>query len=150
MSQPYDTVSASQARATDIPNTLSSRAMVSWPLISLFLIFTSLTILAATIFSQLDSSSVKSFRNDSVIEELEKLGVGLLVGPEYLAYDSGSGLIYTGCADGWIKRVKVNESNSDVTVENWVNTGGRPLGLAFGRNKEVIVADPEKVRLFLD
>lgn len=76
---------------------------------------------------------------------LEKLGVGRLVGPEDLAYDTRSGLIYTGCADGWIKRVKVNKSNSHVTVENWVKTGGRPLGLAFGRNKEVIVADPQKV-----
>ncbi|KAH7519840.1 hypothetical protein FEM48_Zijuj08G0079800 [Ziziphus jujuba var. spinosa] len=83
---------------------------------------------------------------------LEKLGVGQLVGPEDLAYDTRSGLIYTGCADGWIKRVKVNKSNSHVTVENWVKTGGRPLGLAFGRNKEGLlnVSRHGKVRLLTD
>ncbi|KAL5557419.1 hypothetical protein UlMin_039655 [Ulmus minor] len=74
----------------------------------------------------------------------EQIGVGLLVGPEDVVYSSSSRLIYTGCEDGWIKRVTVNNSAADSVVENWVNTGGRPLGLALGRQDEVIVADPEK------
>lgn len=64
------------------------------------------------------------------------------MGPEDLVYDSGSGVLYTGCADGWVKRVSVNDS----VVEDWVNTGGRPLGLALGLNGEIIVADANKVR----
>ena len=73
------------------------------------------------------------------------MGMGKLTGPEDLAYDEKEGVIYTGCDDGWIKRVTVSESAADSVVENWVNTGGRPLGLAFGNNGEFIVADGNKV-----
>jgi len=38
----------------------------------------------------------------------------------------------------------VNES----VVEDWVNTGGRPLGLAFDGNGQLIVADADKVTGF--
>ncbi|XP_027147801.1 protein STRICTOSIDINE SYNTHASE-LIKE 6-like [Coffea eugenioides] len=31
------------------------------------------------------------------------IGVGKLLGPEDIAYDPKSGVIYTGCEDGWIK-----------------------------------------------
>lgn len=71
-----------------------------------------------------------------------------MVGPEDLVYDAASGVIYTGCEDGWIKRVTLNESVADSVIENWVNTGGRPLGLAFDRNTELIVADADKVTFF--
>ncbi|GMY11115.1 protein strictosidine synthase-like 5 [Fagus crenata] len=77
----------------------------------------------------------------------EFVGVGNLIGPEDLAYDTKSGVIYTGCADGWINRVTVNDSVSDSVVEKWINTGGRPLGIALGHNNELIVADPEKMNL---
>jgi len=84
-------------------------------------------------------------RNAHMLKGSEFLGVGALAGPEDVAYDSKSGLIYTGCADGWVKRVTVNESAADsVVVENWVNTGGRPLGLAHGHNGDLLVADAEK------
>ncbi|KAH0973194.1 hypothetical protein GBA52_025350 [Prunus armeniaca] len=57
----------------------------------------------------------------------EFVGAGALVAPEDVAYDSKSGLIYTGCADGWVKRVTLNESAADSVVENWVFTGGGRL-----------------------
>lgn len=79
--------------------------------------------------------------NGRMLEGSEKVGAGLLAGPEDIAYDPGSQVIYTGCGDGRIVRVRVNDS----TVENWVNTGGRPLGLALGPNNEIIVADALKV-----
>lgn len=41
--------------------------------------------------------------------------------------------------DGWIKRVDSNE-----VVSEWVNTGGRPLGLALGPTRELIIADADK------
>ena len=80
-----------------------------------------------------------------MLQPWEVVGAGDLKGPETLAYNLRSRLIYTGCEDGWIKRVTVNESAEDSVVRNWVNTGGRPLGIAFGHHNEVIVADPEKV-----
>ncbi|KAF9601784.1 hypothetical protein IFM89_022952 [Coptis chinensis] len=79
-----------------------------------------------------------------VLNVTEKLGNGILSGPEDIAYDSESRVIYTGCSDGWIKRLMVTQSVSEVTVENWVHVGGRPLGLAFGLDKELIVAEPDK------
>ncbi|GAB2282478.1 hypothetical protein Dimus_017021 [Dionaea muscipula] len=65
---------------------------------------------------------------------------GKVVGPEDLAFDPEAQVMYTGCADGWIKRVTVTDS----VVENWVHTGGRPLGLVIGLNREVIVADADQ------
>ncbi|CAL8171425.1 unnamed protein product [Prunus armeniaca] len=83
-------------------------------------------------------------RNAHMLKGSEFVGAGALVAPEDVAYDSKSGLIYTGCADGWVKRVTLNESAADSVVENWVFTGGRPLGLAHGHENEVFVADAEK------
>ncbi|KAA8547576.1 hypothetical protein F0562_004005 [Nyssa sinensis] len=83
-------------------------------------------------------------RNPLVLQGSEMVGVGQLLAPEDLAYDAESQLLYTGCADGWIKRVTVNESVTDSVIENWINTGGRPLGLILGQNNEVIIADAEK------
>nr|GMC59816.1 protein STRICTOSIDINE SYNTHASE-LIKE 6-like [Ipomoea batatas] len=83
-------------------------------------------------------------RNGRLLHGSEKIGVGRLSGPEDIAYDPKTGVIYTGCMDGWIKRVTVNESSpADSAVEDWVNTGGRPLGLAHGLHGEVIVADAD-------
>ncbi|KAF8377716.1 hypothetical protein HHK36_031100 [Tetracentron sinense] len=82
--------------------------------------------------------------NGRMLQGSEILGHGLLPGPEDLAYDAESGVIYTGCADGWIKRVKVTESAADATVENWVHVGGRPLGLVLGLDNQLLVADAEK------
>ncbi|KAH0970995.1 hypothetical protein GBA52_023151 [Prunus armeniaca] len=84
-------------------------------------------------------------RNAHMLKGSEFVGAGALAAPEDVAYDSKSGLIYTGCADGWVKRVTLNESAADSVVENWVFTGGRPLGLAHGHENEVFVADAEKV-----
>ncbi|CAH9098451.1 unnamed protein product [Cuscuta epithymum] len=83
-------------------------------------------------------------RNRRMFHGSEKIGVGRVWGPEDILYDPETGVIYTGCMDGWVKRVTVNESSAaDSVVEDWVNTGGRPLGLALGHHGEVIVADAE-------
>lgn len=81
-------------------------------------------------------------RNAHMLRGSHNIGAGRLLGPEDLAYDSISGLIYTGCHDGWIKRVSLNDS-----VEDWVYTGGRPLGLAHAHPKLgqlLIIADADK------
>ncbi|XP_028777260.1 protein STRICTOSIDINE SYNTHASE-LIKE 5-like [Neltuma alba] len=75
----------------------------------------------------------------------EVMALGQVEGPEDLLYDSsGGGVIYTGCSDGWIKRVTVNDSAADSVVHDWVNTGGRPLGLALGLNGDILVGDAYK------
>ncbi|KAE8010719.1 hypothetical protein FH972_007062 [Carpinus fangiana] len=128
----------------------------SWPFT--FVITALIPVVAATILYQLDSFDPAPMppealtrhaiavpaRNNRMLKGLELVGVGDLKGPEDVAYEPKSGVIYTGCADGWIKRVTVNDSVSHSVVEKWVNTGGRPLGIAFGRNNEVIVADGVK------
>ncbi|KAL6993378.1 strictosidine synthase [Sarracenia purpurea var. burkii] len=115
-------------------------------------------VIAAVLLYQLDSfdpaplpthelsrkPTVFPLQNSRMLQGAEMVGVGQLSGPEDFAYDSESRVIYTGCLDGWVKRVTVNESSADVVVENLVNTGGRPLGLVLGHNNEVIVADGDK------
>uniref|UniRef100_A0A1J3H8K7 Protein STRICTOSIDINE SYNTHASE-LIKE 6 n=1 Tax=Noccaea caerulescens TaxID=107243 RepID=A0A1J3H8K7_NOCCA len=90
------------------------------------------------------TNSIPPLFNDRFLTGAEFIGVGRLNSPEDIAYHRDSGLIYTGCVDGWVKRVKVLESANDSVVEDWVNTGGRPLGIAFGLHGEVIVADAYK------
>lgn len=87
------------------------------------------------------------FRSESLIMGVvpEIVGKGQLDGPEDLLYDPSTRVIYTGCWDGWIKRVTVNESAANSVVQNWVNVGGRPLGLALGPNGDVFAANSEKV-----
>ncbi|KAL7192864.1 hypothetical protein ACSBR2_024638 [Camellia fascicularis] len=101
-------------------------------------------VIAVVLFYQLDSFDPAPMHNSHVLQGAEMVGVGQLFGPEDLAYDPNSGLIYTGCSDGWIKRVTVNESVADSVVENWVNTGGRPLGLVLGHDNDLIIADANK------
>ncbi|KAI7731067.1 hypothetical protein M8C21_027053 [Ambrosia artemisiifolia] len=78
--------------------------------------------------------------NPRVLHGSEKIGEGQLLGPEDIVHDPKLGVVYTSCVDGWVKRVRVNDS----VVEDWVNTGGRPLGLALGYFGEVYVADAYK------
>ncbi|CAI9110514.1 OLC1v1010560C1 [Oldenlandia corymbosa var. corymbosa] len=94
--------------------------------------------------AQKDSMAVPRI-NSHLLKGSEKVGAGKLLAPEDLAYDPKSGVIYTGCTDGWLKRVTVNQSSAfDSVVEDWVNTGGRPLGVVCGLHGEVIVADVDK------
>lgn len=78
--------------------------------------------------------------NGKVLQGAERIGVEDLAAAEDLAYDSELGLVYTGDADGWLKRVRLNDS----AVENWAFTGGRPLGVALGPDGDVFVADADK------
>ena len=57
-------------------------------------------------------------------------------GPEDIALDA-QGRIYTGTHEGRIVRLKPDGSNP----ENWVDTGGRPLGIDFDAKGNLIVAD---------
>lgn len=80
--------------------------------------------------------------NGRMLQGAERVGVAELKAPEDFAYDSDLGLVYTGDSDGWLKRVRLNDS----AVEKWAFTGGRPLGVALGHDGSVFVADADKVR----
>lgn len=95
------------------------------------------------------SSRAVPMSNRHILAVSERLGDGLLPGPEDLAYDADEGVIYTGCVDGWIKKVAVAGEEATVTVENWAYVGGRPLGVALGVDKQLIVADSYKVRKWI-
>ncbi|XP_078442030.1 protein STRICTOSIDINE SYNTHASE-LIKE 5-like [Wolffia australiana] len=73
-----------------------------------------------------------------ILKISEKIGEGVLIGPEDLAYDAASGFLYTGCEDGWIRRVDLNAQEQ--TVEDWAFIEGRPAGIGFGPDKTLFVA----------
>ena len=60
-------------------------------------------------------------------------------GPEDVALDA-EGRIYTGLDDGRIMRLQADGTQPEL----FANTGGRPLGLAFDPNGDLIVADAIK------
>ncbi|KAM0975164.1 hypothetical protein ACFX13_018518 [Malus domestica] len=149
--------SPSPTQASDDTHPTPTRKTPSWP--STFLILSVLApITIVLLIYQLDTLhpaplplheltqrvAAAPKRNAHMLKGSEFVGAGDLVAPEDVAHDPKSGLIYTGCADGWVKRVTVKESAADSVVENWVFTGGRPLGLAHGADNEVYVADTEK------
>lgn len=68
------------------------------------------------------------------------LAKGQLAQPEDTAMDA-SGRIHTGTADGWIVRL---DGEGDGDPNRWVETGGRPLGLDFDRQGNLVVADAER------
>uniref|UniRef100_A0A7N1A2V4 Strictosidine synthase conserved region domain-containing protein n=1 Tax=Kalanchoe fedtschenkoi TaxID=63787 RepID=A0A7N1A2V4_KALFE len=81
-------------------------------------------------------------QNGQLLRGAERIGFPDLQAPEDLVYDEETRFIYTGCADGWVKRVSVAEEAA--VVEKVAFTGGRPLGLAKGLYGNWIVADVAK------
>lgn len=69
---------------------------------------------------------------------------GEINGPEDVVVDS-EGRVYGGTQDGKIVRIL-----TDGRVETFADTGGRPLGLAFDRQANLIVADANKGLLSID
>ncbi|KAM6579361.1 hypothetical protein CsatA_003135 [Cannabis sativa] len=64
-----------------------------------------------------------------------------------LAYENstnGGVIIYTCTTGGWVKRVRLNDVSR--VSENWVNTGGTPLGIVLDYNNDnlVFVTDSQK------
>ncbi|CAI9100744.1 OLC1v1037908C1 [Oldenlandia corymbosa var. corymbosa] len=77
--------------------------------------------------------------SNSKLQEVTKLGEGLLVKPEDVAIDK-SGILYTATRDGWVKRLHNNGS-----WENWKFIGGESLlGITTSRNGGIIACDADK------
>lgn len=81
--------------------------------------------------------------NDTLMKA-ELLAQGQIVGPEDTAVDS-QGRVFAGLDDGRIVRI-----GADGKTETFVETGGRPLGLAFDKSGKLIVADAWKGLLEVD
>lgn len=70
------------------------------------------------------------------LKGIELLPIAGNHGPEDIALDA-QGRIYATTHEGRIVRLQADGSNA----ENWVETGGRPLGIDFDRKGNLIVAD---------
>jgi sugar lactone lactonase YvrE len=78
------------------------------------------------------------------LQSAELVAAGKVKGPEDVEVDS-TGRIFTGAADGRVVRI-----DPDGTVATIANTRGRPLGLAFAPDGNLIVADGVKGLLSID
>ncbi len=76
------------------------------------------------------------FEVNTRLAAIEKLPLEGTHGPEDIALDA-DGRIYAATHEGFIVRLK----NTNAKPEKWVNTGGRPLGIDFDGNGNLIVAD---------
>ena len=76
---------------------------------------------------------------------LEQIAIGNVNKPEAIAFD-GNGLMYTANEDGRI--IVLNRDGSN--PQHYAQTGGRPLGLKFDLNGNLIVADAYQGLLSID
>jgi sugar lactone lactonase YvrE len=79
------------------------------------------------------------YRPNQLLARTEYLARGVGVGPEAIAIDR-EGRVYSGLQDGRIIRLPVDGARAETIV----NTGGRPLGMAFGPDGSLFVADAVK------
>ena len=77
--------------------------------------------------------------------DLQQIAVGNVNGPEAIAFDD-NGLMYTANEDGRI--IVLNSYGSN--PQDFAQTGGRPLGLKFDSNGNLIVADAFQGLLSID
>ena len=75
--------------------------------------------------------------NEALLDA-ELLGQGRIIGPEDTEVDE-QGRVYGGLDDGTIVRI-----DADDNVETFADTGGRPLGMEFDSEGNLIVADAWK------
>lgn len=106
-----------------------------------------------------DRGYVDGFAPNRLLSDIKRIDISPHQGPEDFAIDK-AGRIYTGTENGSILRLSsghsaqspvqslhlstsqsANQSTNQSKVENWLNTGGRPLGMAFDQQDNLIVAD---------
>jgi sugar lactone lactonase YvrE len=75
---------------------------------------------------------------NNLLQKAELLALGEIDGPEEVAVDS-QGRVYGGTQDGKIMRVL-----PDGKLETFAETNGRPLGIQFDKNNNLIVCDAYK------
>ena len=83
-----------------------------------------------------DAGYTGDFAANDALADLERLEVAPYHGPEDLAADR-TGNLYTGTEDGKILRIDAEDGSVSVFAE----TGGRPLGLEFNPDGNLLVAN---------
>ena len=78
-----------------------------------------------------------AFRVNDKLKTMKLIDIGDTVGPEDIALDR-AGNIYTAMLGGQVLKMRPDGAHREV----YVNTGGRPLGLVFDREGNLIIADP--------
>jgi sugar lactone lactonase YvrE len=86
-----------------------------------------------------------AFAPNERLKAIELLPIGDNSGPEDIAVDA-QGRIYCATHQGRIVRLDPDGSNP----KNWVDTGGRPLGIDFDNQGNLIVADAYRGLLSVD
>lgn len=81
---------------------------------------------------------------NELLRTTELLARGRVQGPEDVDVDN-EGRVYGGCVDGRVIRIL-----TDGKVETFRETGGRPLGMDFDENGNLIVCDADKGLLSID
>jgi len=81
---------------------------------------------------------------NNLLQKAELLALGKINGPEEVAVDS-QGRVYGGTQDGKIMCLLL-----DGKLETFAETKGRPLGIQFDKNKNLIVCDSYKGLLSID
>jgi len=79
-------------------------------------------------------------RKNNLLDNVRILAAGNLPEPEDLIFDN-EGWLYTGLNDGRIVKFKPDSPNQIIEL---TNTDGRPLGLRFNAQGDLIVADTER------
>jgi sugar lactone lactonase YvrE len=78
------------------------------------------------------------FSQNQYLSQIKRIELNGDIGPEDLALDANNNM-YFSLSSGDIKFL-----DSDEKIHSWVNTGGRPLGIEFDRQGNLIVADALK------
>jgi sugar lactone lactonase YvrE len=81
---------------------------------------------------------------NKLLQKAELLALGQINGPEEVAVDS-QGRVYGGTQDG-----KIMILTADGKLDTFADTLGRPLGMQFDQNENLIVCDADKGLLSID
>jgi sugar lactone lactonase YvrE len=89
------------------------------------------------------------FQPNTALRTARVVGEGELLGAEDVEVDP-QGRLYTGTADGRVMRITLRPGGGDL-LETYAETGGRPLGVRFGPDRQTLfVADANKGLLAVD
>jgi sugar lactone lactonase YvrE len=80
-----------------------------------------------------------ALQTNNALLKAELLGKERLRHPEDVAFD-GQGRLYTGCEDGNIYRLTLDSNGSVTALVIFAKVGGYPVGLAFDKAGQLIVA----------
>jgi len=108
-------------------------------LVSIYLFFWPVAVEPVAWQPEKDLGLIGDFAANNGLKNLRYISFSPAHGAEDLAVNS-KGEIFTGTHDGWIHRLTKDHSG-EWLAEQWLNTGGRPLGLEFDAADNLLVAD---------